>query len=274
VDIIISTAQKVLFQSNKGENEKMPIATGVLCKSGAIAGKNETKVQRVFAQRKVILCCGAIESPILLMKSGCGPVSKLRKIDQLNNGKELKCGDVIIANEYIGTNLQDHWVKRAEAKVPERYSYPLLYPRILGYKHRFQDIAVGFGKLQLAGKNLISIATATCKNPGQIVFHEGKLQPKLSVGPNDVETYEKCFAELKRSLGGIGIQLIEKKKPFSPNWHLSCTLSIGTCVDDNLKLIGAENLYCSDVSVLKNIIPMNTQIVSYFIPYALVSAEE
>jgi hypothetical protein len=53
----------------------------------------------------------------------------------------------IVENAHIGTNLQDHWVGRASATVPARYTYPLLYPEVLGYKHRFKEkLAIGFGK--------------------------------------------------------------------------------------------------------------------------------
>lgn len=140
-----------------GEAVKVTVNEGkvksVVCSSND--GRGTVSIEEITANRKVVLCCGAIESAILLMKSGCGPADIVETL----LGKE----EVVHANEHIGSNLQDHWVQRVKAFVPEKYRFRRLYPTILGYKHRFNNLAIGFGKLQLTGSNLFSLATATCE---------------------------------------------------------------------------------------------------------------
>ena len=145
VKIKIGEAVKVNINERK--------VCSVVCEANN--GKGTVLVEELKASRKVVLACGAIESAKLLIKSGCGPEEL---VDQA-----LGKGKIVHANPYIGSNLQDHWVQRVKAHVPDKYKFKRLYPTILGYKHRFNGIAVGFGKLQLTGSNLFSLATATCK---------------------------------------------------------------------------------------------------------------
>jgi choline dehydrogenase len=60
--------------------------------------QHQGKVQIIRARREVLLCCGAIKSPQVLMLSGIGPASELKK------------HDIPVRHELpgVGQNLQDH----------------------------------------------------------------------------------------------------------------------------------------------------------------------
>ncbi|GBG30712.1 Cellobiose dehydrogenase [Hondaea fermentalgiana] len=233
----------------------------VICNGGVFA---------ITPKRRTFLCAGALESPKILIKSGVGPADIIHEMAK-SSAKASEQGKLVLANEHIGMNLQDHWVGRASAEVPSIYTYETLYPHILGYKHQYKDVAMGFGKLQLLGKNLVSFATTACKNPGQLVLAaDGQLEPYLPVGADDMQAYQSSLSELIALLGSLGIVVKPKTAPLSPNWHLSCTLSVGTCVDPaTLQVNGLKKIHVADVSVLRKITPMNTQIVSYAIPFML-----
>ena len=111
-------------------------------------------------------------------------------------------------------------------------------------------------------------------NPGKIIYKDGKLEPWLPIGALDRKTLEQGLKELKAKLQDLGIRLEGEVDKITPNWHLCGTLAIGKCVDDGLKIKGIEGLYVSDLSVLKSIVPMNTQFVSYFISYAFAAMEQ
>jgi len=227
----------------------------------------------IVSRNRTFLCAGALESPKLLIRSGVGPKHLVEGVGRKGGSiNKSITPPVLVENEHIGSNLQDHWVGRASAKVPDAYTYATLYPHILGYKHQFKDVAMGFGKLQLLGKNLMSFATTRCKNPGSLVLTaDGDLEPYLPIGVDDMNAYHESLEELIRKLAVLGIRVKPKVGPLSPNWHLSCTLSIGTCVDETtLEVKGVPGLHVADVSILRNISPMNTQMLSYAIPFALV----
>ncbi|KAH9261592.1 hypothetical protein BASA81_000248 [Batrachochytrium salamandrivorans] len=76
------TVTKILFQDGKR-------ATGVLLDDGQV----------LEAESEVILSAGAVGSPQLLMLSGVGPKDHL---------KQVGIQDVVLDNEHVGSNLQDH----------------------------------------------------------------------------------------------------------------------------------------------------------------------
>jgi hypothetical protein len=197
------------------------------------------------------------------LQSGIGPRDLVQQVTQ---------ADPILENPHIGSNLQDHWVGRASATVPGIYAYPRLYLEVLGYKHRFKDIALGFGKIQMYGSNMISFATTQCKQPGKIILGEDNtLQPYLPLGNEDHRAFRQSVDEITEVLDKMGVSCKLDSNPLSPNWHLCCTTSLGTCVEEDVKrafeLKGVKGLHVADISVMKKIIPMNTQIVSYLVAY-------
>ena len=79
-----AVTQRVLFENNK--------AIGVIYRN------KDNQLEKVFAQREVILSAGAVGSPHILMHSGIGPSSHLKEIGI----------DVINSLEGVGRNLIDH----------------------------------------------------------------------------------------------------------------------------------------------------------------------
>jgi len=262
VRVLVGSAKRILFDMEPSlDGGKKPKATGVFCEL------SEAKSPvALTATRKVFLCAGAIESPALLIKSGIGPKEIVQRVVEENQ--------VVSYNESVGANLQDHWVGRASAVVPARYAYPRLYPFILGYKHQADGVAIGFGKFQLMGRNLLSFATTQCANPGRLVLTpSGALEPYLPVGPDDMEQHCSGVAAHIGRLAKLGVHVLPRVGPLSPNWHLSCTLGIDTVCDASLAILGTRGLYVADISCLRTIVPFNTQLVSYFVAFALAAQE-
>ena len=85
-------------------------------KAVGIEVKIKNKVEKIYANKEVILSGGSINSPQLLMLSGVGPAEHLKE----------KGIDVVHALEGVGKNLQDHletYVQQ-ECKTPDTlYSY-------------------------------------------------------------------------------------------------------------------------------------------------------
>lgn len=98
-------AHRVLFENDK--------ATGIeFSKKG--------RIERIYANREVILCGGAINSPQLLQLSGVGPADHLKKFDI----------PVVADRPGIGENLQDH----LEVYVQYESKKPIsLYPSLQPY---------------------------------------------------------------------------------------------------------------------------------------------
>lgn len=105
------------------------------------------------------------------------------------------------------------------------------------------------------------------------MLKDGKLEPVLPIGDLDRKTLQDGLQALKLKVKALGIRLEGEVNSITPNWHLCGTVALGTCVNDDLKLLGVDGLYVCDLSVLKSIVPMNTQFVSYFLAYAFASKE-
>lgn len=237
----------------EAEAEEVPRATGVECADGAV----------VSARRGVFLCCGALESPKLLLRSGVGPRDVVEPL--------LGAASVVLRADGVGRHLSDHWVGRAKADaVPSHYGFPFWYPHILGYKHASRGVAVGFGKLQLLGRNTFSFATTTCAAPGRILLAaDGRLEPCLPLGAADAQAFHAGLRHLVRVLADLGVAVRPAVGPLAPNWHYSCTLGVGRVVDEALRVKGLGGVHVADVSALREICPMNTQMLAYFVPFAL-----
>ena len=81
------------------ENNNLKQITGVVCKD-----QQSNQKYIISAKKEVILCAGAIHSPVLLMRSGIGDESELRKLD-------IHCN----TNSFhhlpgVGKKLKDHLV--------------------------------------------------------------------------------------------------------------------------------------------------------------------
>ncbi|MGI9337925.1 MAG: choline dehydrogenase [Gammaproteobacteria bacterium] len=103
VNIIRARARKVLFDGDK--------ATGIEVR------QNNT-IRKLHARREVVVCASAINSPTLLMHSGIGEHSQLRRFD-------IK---TIADRRGVGGNLQDH----LELYIQQRCRKPITLNRKLG----------------------------------------------------------------------------------------------------------------------------------------------
>jgi hypothetical protein len=265
VELLVCSAERLVFERDDGSGGASG-GSGLRCAGALCRTAPGTEPGLVRARRATLLCCGALESPALLMRSGVGPRATVERL--------LQC-PALLVNEHVGANLQDHWVGRASASVPPKYAFPRLFPALLAYKHQLGGVAVGFGKLQLIGANLLSFATTRCLNPGRIVLTaDGRLEPYLPLGAEDLAEYHRGVAALVDKLRALGVAVEPRLgSQLAPNWHLCGTLAAGSCCDERtFALSGVDALYCADLSVLKHVVPMNTQIMSYVVPYLVAHA--
>jgi len=92
-----TVAERLLWHDN---NKQLKQITGVVCKD-----QQSNQKYIISANKEVILCAGAIHSPILLMRSGIGDESQLRKLDihcNINKSYHNLPG--------VGKKLKDHLV--------------------------------------------------------------------------------------------------------------------------------------------------------------------
>ena len=82
-----------------------PVATGLV-----VLDAETLREVTIRAKKEVILCCGAFETPKLLMLSGVGPADRLKAIDVPQ----------VVQGEDIGGNLQDHVITSVffESRLP------------------------------------------------------------------------------------------------------------------------------------------------------------
>ena len=110
------------------ENKK---AIGLVC-------KKNNKIFKIFAEKEIILCAGAIGTPHLLQVSGVGNPEHLKNIGV----------SVVHENKNIGEGLQDHYAVRVSNSINKPVS---LNERARGYK-----LALEIMKWFILKKGLIS----------------------------------------------------------------------------------------------------------------------
>ena len=202
----------------------------------------------------------------MLMRSGIGPAAEL-----LPHGI-----DVRVENDAVGSNLQEHWVCRFKSHVAQPYAYSFWYPQLMGRKLRYKDLAIGFGKCQIAGRNLFSIAMADCKSSGRVHLQSGKsfavANPDISISDGQFQSFFNQLHEVATSLSKHGVHLDASYKTITkgsmkPNWHYCGTAAIGAVVDEEFRVKGIQRLYIADNSVLRCIPSFNVQITAYLAAY-------
>ncbi|MDB9771210.1 GMC family oxidoreductase N-terminal domain-containing protein [Alphaproteobacteria bacterium] len=114
------------------ENKK---AIGLVC-------KKNNKIFKIFAEKEIILCAGAIGTPHLLQVSGVGNPEHLKNIGV----------SVVHENKNIGEGLQDHYAVRVSNSINKPVS---LNERARGYK-----LALEIMKWFILKKGLISYSPA------------------------------------------------------------------------------------------------------------------
>jgi choline dehydrogenase len=119
------TTKKIIFHRKKknGTASDNPKAVGVQY----VHDDNLGTVHEIFAQKEVILCAGAIQSPQLLQVSGIGDRNHLTAIG-------LKGDEIIVDNPFVGQNLQDH----LELYFQQEVSHGSLAPVVSSYWEQFK----------------------------------------------------------------------------------------------------------------------------------------
>ena len=97
--LVHTQVERIVFEHNR--------AVGIECRSRADGTRTTLR-----AEREVILCAGALQSPQLLQLSGVGPAGLLKE-----HGI-----DVVVDAPEVGENLQDHYQARTIVRLRERRS--------------------------------------------------------------------------------------------------------------------------------------------------------
>ena len=85
----------------------------------AVEAVMDGRTERILARREIALCCGAINSPQLLMLSGIGPADELRALGI----------DLVHDAPGVGRNLQDHLAYKMHFDCPQPVSsFKYLHP--------------------------------------------------------------------------------------------------------------------------------------------------
>jgi len=100
-DILTIRTNTIAEQLLWDENNKQKQINGAVCKDQQSGMK-----YIISAKKEVILCTGAIHSPVLLMRSGIGDESQLRKLDIHCNTSKSKFHNL----PGVGKKLKDHLV--------------------------------------------------------------------------------------------------------------------------------------------------------------------
>jgi choline dehydrogenase len=180
----------VAFVRPEEASGRLTIATGatarrVIVESGRAVGlemMRDGRLERAFADREVIVCAGALESPKLLMISGIGPAAQLRAL-----------GMPIVADLPVGENLHDH--PNVSLFFFGRQTVDSHYPQLYGF-HRVGE-----------GRDLAPGQSDTCYvfYPARSSFREGlmRMVPTMMLPPSLYGARDKLLPRLlQRSIAG------------------------------------------------------------------------
>ena len=260
----------------------------------------EGRVERAEADHEVIVCCGTIESPKLLMLSGIGPAGELRRFGI----------DAIADLPGVGENLHDHAVcpvvyEPAQAVPQARPGLQMLHGHLFArsrpelaspdvqplFVHRAAippgegELAEGFtlmpGIVRPASRGSLRLASA---DPDD----DPLLDPHYLEEEADMEAMEFAFG-LCREIGQAGALDGWRKREAYPGpsvrtkaeirEHIRRTLvsyhhQVGTCamgvdehavVDPELRVYGLEGLRVADASIMPAVPSGNTHAASTMI---------
>lgn len=178
------------------------------------------RVQRVEAQREVLLSAGVINTPQILMLSGIGDPEALRAAG-------IKCE---IDLRGIGQNLQDHLIAMAaySRKTPSTFQRNMRLDRIGLALARAQLFGSGFATDLPSGVMAFIKTDPSCKIPDtQLLFHAGP----LAAGPY-LPPFRKAFADgyscravllRPESRGHLALAGNDPAKPIRIHWNFLAT---------------------------------------------------
>jgi choline oxidase len=238
----------------------------------------------------VVLACGAIQTPQLLMVSGIGPSAHLR-----DQGIP-----VIAANEAVGRHLRDHvaapviWsVKQPvgawdvcpfEATMLLQLDHDAPAPDILfHFGLRMREKYVGGARFPHTGeavKASPNVARARSKGSvrltGPTMFDRPEIKLNYFSDPYDLPLLIKALRFARRMKETAALAAFVAEELFPGNgvetdaewetyvksvcetvYHPCGTAAIGKAVDEKLCVVGTDNLYVVDASVFPSLITVN-----------------
>jgi choline dehydrogenase len=252
----------------------------------------EGKTQRILATSEVILSLGAINTPKVLMQSGIGDATELRRF-----------GIPVVQHlPGVGRNFQDHvgfdcvwespdplsprnnfaeamvfWKSSPEADAPDlqivQGEFFKSTPKNIAKFHVPNNSWILFGGLERpTSRGKVCITGPNPTDPVQI-------ETNFLSDPEDLKAAVTCI-ELAREIGNSAALKPFAKREIMPGnlkgkdleefarnaastyWHQTCTAKMGrdamSVVDGNLNVYGIENLRIVDGSIMPRITTGNT----------------
>jgi len=249
------------------------------------------RLESIRAEREVVLCCGAFETPKLMMLSGLGPAA------------QLAAADIRVVQDLsgVGQNLQDHLLLGVgfESQIPlgapellaeaalftwSRNGSRLLAPDLQYFfvpiqfvPGQYQTSAPGFTFIPiLAQPTSRGTVTLASNDPTTLA----RVDPRYLSTDEDIAVLEygiryarelahtKPFdalrgRELAPGKNAMGTSELRDfiRRNASTVWHPSGTCKMGTdhdaVVDDELRVRGVEGLRIADASIMPRLISGN-----------------
>lgn len=292
------TAASAFVEPNLGrKNLQLPTrvrATRLLIENGRVRGveyAGPDGVQTIRAEREVVLCCGAFETPKLMMLSGLGPA------------EQLAGHDIPVVQDLpgVGRDLQDHMLfgvgfeSLVALDPPEMLAEAGLFTWTRSGPDQISpDLQYFFGPVQFLAPEYVtsgpgftfapilaqplSRGTVTLASRDPAV--NARVDPQYLTRDEDLAvleygiryarelTHTSAFATLRgRELApGEGVTSSAAlrdyvRKVASTVWHAACTCRMGTdreaVVDDQLRVHGVEGLRIADASAMPKLVNGN-----------------
>lgn len=244
--------------------------------------------RNIRARKEIILCAGAIGSPLLLMKSGIGPLNVLKDAG-------IPC---LVQNEVVGSHLQDHvmlplffssngervaeeekttWLNAITLKIFGKGPFSRNGIEAIAY---FKGIWQVLARFNSASSFAFFPNILHPKSEGRVVVQvDGKpyIDPRFLSDPQDVrellEAAQFCVKscqdfQVELSEGPLTEEFVRKKA--TTIWHVagSCRMSedvTDSVVDSKCRVRGTLSLRVADASIMPSLPTGNTQLPVYLI---------
>ena len=246
-----------------------------------------------FVNKEIILSAGAINTPAILMRSGIGDATMLKKLDIPNIVSDLSG---------VGQNLQDAIIFKGTWSTiqkihnqPSNIGYPIVWSNMNQYQQASNCLEMMRGTYEcneseetLENNYSITGGLMRLKSIGSVIITslDHAVKPTINLNfysnPDDMQQGIDAF-KLMREVGNSQALAIWRDKEIVPgpdivtddeikNWilknswsysHASGTCKMGTdsdaVVDANLKVKGVNGLCIADTSIMPKITSGHTQ---------------